>query len=159
MNGSLPLVLLVALATVLAGCTRSDAAGDATASGEEWPLVTVYKTPTCGCCVVWAEYMEDEGFEVRQIDVASTADVRERLGVPHQLGSCHTATVGDYVVEGHVPADDVRRMLTERPEATGIAVPGMPIGSPGMEVPGRTPHQYEVILFRRDGTGLVYARH
>jgi hypothetical protein len=158
----LPLLLPLIGALLLAACTRGDARNAQTSAVEEnvtLPLVTVYKTPTCGCCVAWAEYMEDEGFTVRQVDVATTADVRNRLGVPSSLGSCHTAVVGDYVVEGHVPAEDVKRLLRDRPDATGIAVPGMPLGSPGMEVPGREPQPYEVLLFASDGRVAVFSRH
>jgi len=143
----------LAAASLLSGCERSDA------SPRDLPEVTVYKSPTCGCCVLWAEYMEAEGFPVRQIDVANIGEVRASMGVPATLGSCHTAIVDGYVVEGHVPAEDVRRLLQDRPEATGIAVPGMPIGSPGMEVPGRTPQAYEVYLFASDGRQAVFARH
>lgn len=124
------------------------------------PTVTVYKTPTCGCCTLWADHMEEEGFTVERIDVPSLADVKARLGVPAQLGSCHTALVGDVVVEGHVPAEDVRRFLAEPPpEAIGLAVPGMPIGSPGMEDPRRPAQEYDVYMFTRDGRAAVFASH
>jgi|SRR5690606_7172746 len=124
------------------------------------PTVTVYKTPTCGCCTLWADHMEEEGFTVERIDVPSLDDVKARLGVPAQLGSCHTALVGDVVVEGHVPAEDVRRFLKERPEeAIGLAVPGMPIGSPGMEDPRRPAQEYDVYMFTRDGRAAVFASH
>ena len=124
------------------------------------PTVTVYKTPTCGCCTLWADHMTEEGFEVERVDVPSLDDVKARLGVPDQLASCHTALVGDYVVEGHVPAEDVRRLLAEQPsEAIGLAVPGMPIGSPGMEVAGRPADSYEVYMFTRDGRAAVFANH
>lgn len=152
---TLPIVFLLAAVFALTGCTRSDAAdGD-----QDHPLVTVYLTPTCGCCKLWADHMEEEGFPVRRVEVANLTETKLRLGVPAQLGSCHTATVGDYVVEGHVPADDVRRLLAEQPDAAGIAVPAMPIGSPGMEVPGREPESYAVYLFTRDGRGAVFSRH
>ncbi len=146
----LSLLPLLLLAFALAGC-RSEA---------QTPSVTVYKTPTCGCCGLWADHMTEAGFEVETVEVSSTADARARLGVPDELASCHTAVVGDYVVEGHVPAEDVRRLLAEKPpEAVGIAVPGMPIGSPGMEVEGRPAQQYEVFMFTRDGRAAVFARH
>ena len=148
MRISLFALLLAALA--VAGC-RSEA---------QTPKVTVYKTPTCGCCTLWADHMTEEGFEVERIDVPSLDDVKARLGVPGQLASCHTAVVGDVVVEGHVPAEDVRRFLEEQPaEAIGLAVPGMPIGSPGMEVEGRPADQYEVYMFTRDGRAAVFASH
>ncbi|MEM1042611.1 MAG: DUF411 domain-containing protein [Bacteroidota bacterium] len=144
------LPLLLGALVFLSGC-RSEA---------QTPSVTVYKTPTCGCCGLWADHMVESGFEVETIEVSSTADTRARLGVPDELASCHTAIVGDYVVEGHVPAGDVRRLLAERPpEAIGIAVPGMPIGSPGMEVEGRPAQRYQVMMFTRDGRAAVFAEH
>lgn len=150
MRISLFVLLFGALALgALAGC-RSEAT----------PTVTVYKTPTCGCCGLWADHMVEAGFEVERVDVPSLDDVKARLGVPNQLASCHTAVVGDFVVEGHVPAEDVRRILDERPpEAIGLAVPGMPIGSPGMEVEGRPAESYAVYMFTRDGRAAVFARH
>lgn len=145
----LPVLLSTVVLLGLAGC-RSEA---------QMPTVTVYKTPTCGCCGLWAEHMTEAGFEVKTVDVASLDDVKARLGVPNTLASCHTAVVGDYVVEGHVPAEDVERLLAEQPDATGLAVPGMPIGSPGMEVEGRQGEQYDVFLFTRDGRASVFSHH
>lgn len=119
--------------------------------------VVVYKSPTCGCCVGWAEHMREEGFTVAEVDLGPNemSEKKVELGIPVDLGSCHTATVGDYVVEGHVPADAVRRLLDERPEVEGLAVRGMPIGSPGME--GPNPQPYDVIAFDRDAR-TVFAR-
>lgn len=131
-----------------AGCTRSDA---------DNMTVTVYKSPTCGCCTDWVEHLEANGFDVKTTDMPDVTPMKTRMGLPETLYSCHTAIVGGYVVEGHVPADLVKKMLTERPNITGIAVPGMPIGSPGMEVPGRAPQPYEVIAFDRRGGQEVYA--
>lgn len=120
--------------------------------------IEVVKTPTCGCCHLWVDHLRAEGFEVTAIDVADVTPVARRLGVPDQLRSCHTASIGGYAIEGHVPAADIRRLLDERPEAAGIAVPGMPIGSPGMEQGGvREP--YQTILFTRDGRLSVFASH
>jgi hypothetical protein len=154
------LLLTAAAALALTGCTRSDATTSPTAtSDEDLPVVTVYKTPTCGCCVLWVEHMEAEGFTVEQVDVPVLHEVRAEQGVPPTLSSCHTATVGGYVVEGHVPAEDVKRLLRERPEGVGISVPGMPIGSPGMEVAGRPAQPYNVVLFGDDGRHSVFARH
>ena len=144
-----PVLLSVFLLLGLAGC-RSEA---------QTPTVTVYKSPTCGCCTDWAEHMTASGFTVETVDVASMDDVKTRLGVPSTLASCHTAIVGDYVVEGHVPAEDVERLLAEQPDAAGLAVPGMPIGSPGMEVEGRSADSYDVFLFTRDGGVSVFAHH
>jgi hypothetical protein len=154
------LLLTAAAALALTGCNRSDATAPATATADaDLPLVTVYKTPTCGCCVLWVEHMEAAGFTVEEVDVPVLYEVRAEHGVPPTLSSCHTATVGGYVVEGHVPADDVKRLLRERPEGVGISVPGMPIGSPGMEVVGRPAQPYNVVLFGDDGRHSVFARH
>jgi hypothetical protein len=112
-------------------------------------LVTVHKDPNCGCCIGWADHLTKAGFEVKTIDTATLSAVKERLGVPADLAACHTAEVEGYVVEGHVPAAAVRRLLEERPRATGLAVPGMPMGSPGME--GGTPEPYAVVQFGPQG--------
>lgn len=113
------------------------------ASGEAG---TVYKSPWCGCCTAWIDHMREAGFDLRITDMEDMAPVKARLGVAPGLESCHTAVIGGYVIEGHVPAADVVRLLTEKPEATGLAVPGMPMGSPGMEAQGAR-DAYDVILF------------
>jgi hypothetical protein len=124
------------------------------------PLVEVWKSPTCGCCHDWVAHMEASGFQVRIHDVneAAKAAQRLKLGMPEKLGSCHTAVVDGYVLEGHVPARDIRRLLKERPKALGLAVPGMPIGSPGMDGPayGGRKDPYGVMLVQRDGGSSVY---
>lgn len=104
-------------------------------------------------------HLREHGFEVELTDVPNVAPLKQRAGVPRRLSSCHTALVGDYVIEGHVPAADVRRLLDERPRVAGLAVPGMPIGSPGMEVPGRGVQRYDVLAFRRNGQAEVYSSH
>lgn len=111
------------------------------------PLVTVTKDPNCGCCTGWAEHIEAAGFTVRIVESQNMDSLRQRLGVPSTLYSCHMAEVDGYVIEGHVPAAAIQRLLTERPSATGLAVPGMPAGSPGMDFPGVMPEPYEVFLF------------
>jgi hypothetical protein len=116
------------------------------------PVIKVHKDPNCGCCGGWVEHLRDAGFAVEVEDVQDAFDlaaVRRRLGVPPELAACHTAEVSGYVLEGHVPAPAVRRLLTERPSATGLAVPGMPVGSPGME--GAQPKPYTVVLFGPTG--------
>lgn len=118
--------------------------------------VVVYKSPTCGCCSLWADHMEEAGFQVTRHDQPNPTPVKDELGVPRPLRSCHTAVVGGYVIEGHVPADVVRRLLDERPPVAGLAVPGMPIGSPGMEVPGRPADSYEILAFDDEGSTVVY---
>jgi hypothetical protein len=121
------------------------------------PLMKVWKTPTCGCCGKWVRHMEAAGFRVEVTDVDDVDPVRKANGLPLNLASCHTALVGGYVVEGHVPASDVRRLLREKPAILGLAAPGMPAGSPGMDVPGSPP--YDVLAVRRDGIASVYATH
>ena len=123
------------------------------------PLVEVYKSPTCGCCSKWVDHLRNRGFEVRVTDSDAVDELKTKHGVPRQARSCHTALVGGYVVEGHVPAADVQRLLKERPRIAGIAVPGMPIGSPGMEVPGVKPQPFNVIGFGKDGEARVFAQH
>lgn len=121
--------------------------------------VTVYKTATCGCCKLWVDHLQKAGFKVQTHDLEDLSPVKERMGVPASLASCHTAEVGGYFIEGHVPAQDVKRLLRERPDARGLTVPGMPIGSPGMESPSGKVQPYEVLLIAKDGKPSVYARH
>lgn len=121
------------------------------------PAVAVFKSPWCGCCVAWIEHLRREGFEVSVEEHEDMAPVKASLGVPADLASCHTALVGGYVVEGHVPAADIRRLLAEAPKAAGLAVPGMPIGSPGMEQ-GSRKDPYAVILFGA-GDREVFSRY
>lgn len=116
----------------------------------------VYKSPTCGCCVGWVDHMRDHGFRVQSNDVSDVTTFKIRHGVPRNLGSCHTAVIDGYVIEGHVPAPDIKRLLEARPDVAGLAVPGMPSGSPGMSGP---PQQYNVVSFERDGDIAVFARH
>lgn len=120
--------------------------------------LTVTKTPTCGCCGHWVEHMVKAGFKVEVHDVEDVRPVATRLGVPAKLRSCHTAEIGGYAIEGHVPAADVKRLLAERPNAAGIAVPGMVMGSPGMEH-GDHRMPYQTILFDRAGKTTVFASH
>lgn len=120
-------------------------------------VVTVYRSPTCGCCGDWEDHMREHGYTVESVETSTLATVKAEQRVPGPLQSCHTAVVEGYVVEGHVPADEVARMLRERPEIRGIAVPGMPIGSPGMEVPGRAAQRYEVFAFSDGGSAEVWA--
>jgi hypothetical protein len=123
------------------------------------PVMEVYKSPTCGCCSKWVEHVQAAGFtaKVTELDDASLNQLKTRRGVPRTAQSCHTAIVDGYVVEGHVPAPEIHRMLRERPAIAGIAVGGMPTGSPGMEVPGRPPQQYNVVTFDKQGAVRVYS--
>jgi hypothetical protein len=123
------------------------------------PAVTVHKSPTCGCCEVWVKHIKDAGFPVTVQDTDDMAAVKERAGVPARAASCHTAEVGGYFVEGHVPAAVLKRLLQERPAAKGIAVPGMPMGSPGMEVPSGQVQPYDVLLVASDGSTSVFSSH
>ena len=119
-----------------------------------WPLITVHKDPNCGCCGVWIAHLESNGFQTKTIETTEINRVKARLGVPFELAACHTAEVGEYLVEGHVPAKAIQRLLAERPKAQGLAVPGMPSGSPGMT--GEY-EEYDVILFGPNER-RVYAR-
>ena len=142
----------------LAGLAVGAAGMPVAAQGK--PRVEVWKDPNCGCCGKWVRHLEANGFQVRVYDEGNTA-ARGRLGIPDKLGSCHTAVVGGYVVEGHVPAADIHRLLRERPVAIGLAVPGMPVGSPGMDgaVYGGRKDAYDVLLVARDGSTRVFRRY
>jgi len=120
------------------------------------PTVTVYKSASCGCCNSWVEHLRSAGFAVTAYNTDDLGSVMTSMGVPAQLGSCHTARVGNYVIEGHVPADLIRKLLAEHPAILGLAVPGMVTGSPGME--GPNPRHYDVIAWTREGKTSVYAR-
>lgn len=127
----------------------------ALAAGEE---VTVYKDPNCGCCSKWADHMRSEGFKVKEIPTPKMGEVKREAGLPAALSSCHTAKIGGYIVEGHVPAADVKRLLTVKPQIIGISAPGMPQGSPGMEGPFPA-DRYEVVSFDGKGGAATFARH
>lgn len=121
--------------------------------------LTLYKTETCGCCVLWGDHMKENGFRVNSVNVENLSVVKSQYQVNRALTSCHTAIIGGYVIEGHVPAKEIKRLLEEKPDATGLAVAGMPIGSPGMEMDGHPGDAYDVILFRKDGSHEVYASY
>lgn len=182
-----PLVLTVALATSLAACARAPhaaspavsapaaaaepteagqgATATATATIAATPMtnplssVVVNKSASCGCCNLWVEHMRRAGFQVEVRNQDNLNPIKERLGVPLGKGSCHTAEVGGYFVEGHVPAEDVKRLLAEKPDAKGLVVPGMPAGSPGMELPDGRTQPYTVELIGRDGATMAFAQH
>jgi hypothetical protein len=118
--------------------------------------IKVYKTPQCGCCKAWVDHLSSNGFQAETVDMPDLSLVKQKYGVTPALESCHTAVVGNYVVEGHVPADVIKRLLEERPAVVGIAVPGMPAGSPGME--GAMKERYDVLTFDRAGRSRVYAK-
>jgi hypothetical protein len=143
----------------LAGLARAAVPGPKAAPA---PLteVQVWKEPTCGCCGDWIKHMEANGFKVF-VNVGGTNATRARLGIPQNLASCHTALVGGYAIEGHVPAREVRRLLKEKPAAIGLSAPGMPIGSPGMDTPAYNgkKNPYNVMLVAKDGSATVYQKY
>lgn len=122
------------------------------AFAEEQALVTVYKDPSCGCCGAWADHMSKAGFTVKVVESSTLEKFKAEQAIPQALQSCHTALVSGYVLEGHVPAKAVRKLLAERPAIKGLAVAGMPVGSPGMEMPGVAPEAYDVMTFGPEGT-------
>ncbi|MDR3159314.1 MAG: DUF411 domain-containing protein [Zoogloeaceae bacterium] len=122
------------------------------------PAVTMYKNPACGCCGAWTEHMRNAGFDRLQSHaVTDMSATRRALGMPEAHASCHTAQIGQYLLEGHVPADDIKRLLREHPDAIGLAVPGMPMGSPGME--GGKAEAYDTLLILKDGSARLFQRH
>ena len=127
-------------------------------AAESFPTVMVYKSATCGCCGAWVKHLEENGFKVQASNVESMTPYKKQANLPYGAGSCHTAFVGGYAVEGHVPAADIKRMLTEKPAIRGLAVPGMPMGSPGMEY-GDRKDPYDTISYTKDGKTAVFASH
>ncbi len=152
-NRTFALLAIVALAVVAIVPGRAQQAPTA-------ETVVVYKTATCGCCRAWVDHVRAHGFKVEAHDVSreKLAAIASEAGVTRELGSCHTAKVGGYVIEGHVPAADIARLLRERPPVAGIAVPGMPVGSPGMEM-GNQRDAYNVVAFTKDGRRSVFAQY
>jgi hypothetical protein len=147
----LPAVLFLAASSI--GAAAQSPATQAPAASPT--PVAVYKSATCGCCAKWNDHMRTNGFTVNSTDLPDVAAVKDKHGIPAPLRSCHTAVVGGYVVEGHVPADVVKKLLRERPDVVGIAVPGMPSGSPGME--GSRVDSYNIVAFDKNGGTKVYA--
>ncbi|MFP5467876.1 MAG: DUF411 domain-containing protein [Gammaproteobacteria bacterium] len=142
--------LMLAAVASLAGATTA-------LQAQSLPTMDVWKDPNCGCCKDWIAYLEREGFRVRSHDTGNTA-MRQRLRMPMAYASCHTALIGGYVIEGHVNAREIRRLLKEKPAALGLSVPGMPVGSPGMDGPdyGGRQDPYDVVLVQKDGSSRVY---
>jgi hypothetical protein len=147
------------LRTAAIACAAAVALGGAiwwlSASDAGAVEIVVYKTPTCGCCAKWADHLRANGFSVKTNDLPDVSEIKRRYGIARQLSSCHTAIVEGYVIEGHVPADVIRRLLEVRPPVVGLTVPGMPMGSPGMEASHSQP--YEVLTFDADGKTEVFA--
>lgn len=142
--------------TAIAGVTNTSA--DVAVDVPEGRKIVVYKSPTCGCCKNWITYLEDAGYEVEFHDEEDMAMVKAKYGVPGRAQSCHTGIIDGYVIEGHVPVADIERLLTEKLDVAGIATPGMPIGSPGMEV-GDQKDPYDVVAFKTTGEVAVFASH
>lgn len=157
--------LIIALALLMAACgeqeppqpAASPAASEQQAASNTAKLLEVYKSPTCGCCGAWVEHMKTHGYEVVVHEVDNLQPIKEKAGILPGTGSCHTAFIEGYVIEGHVPASDVDRLLKEKPQAKGLTVPGMPAGSPGMEMGDRV-DDYDVLLFDEQGT-QVFSHH
>jgi len=143
----------------LLGLVALPAVAQIAAAAAAHPTIIVNKTPTCGCCGLWVKHLQAAGFAVEVHDFENLGPIKERVGVPFGMGSCHTAEVGGYFIEGHVPADDIKRLLREKPAAKGLTVPGMPAGSPGMEVPSGRVDRYDVLLVDQAGKTSVFATH
>jgi hypothetical protein len=146
--------LQLTLATVLIGGLLIQPSS----SAQQTRTISVYKSPSCGCCSKWVDYMRARGFEAKVQDVENIGALKTKLGVRPEYSSCHTTEVGGYVIEGHVPAEAVQRLLKERPKIAGLAVPNMPAGSPGMEMPDGRKDPYAILAFTSDGKTTVYER-
>jgi hypothetical protein len=146
-------------ALAVAACLPSWALAQS-ATSKTGPLVQVWKDPNCGCCKDWMVYLEANGFRTQVFDTGN-AGMRSRLGMPQKFGSCHTALVAGYVIEGHVPAREIQRLLKEKPQALGLSVPRMPLGSPGMDGPeyGGRKDPYDVLLVAKDGSSSIFQRY
>lgn len=150
-------LLALTFAILLVACSETDNV----AQQQSENFVEVWKTPTCGCCSEWVSHLEDNGFTVKVNDVQNTDSFRAALGMPQEYGSCHSARVAGYAVEGHVPADDIKKLLAEKPDAVGLSVPAMPMGSPGMEHPDfpEKRAEYNVLLVKKDGAFSSYTHY
>ena len=165
--------LLVGSSVALAACTRvaiplpdgaeaaeiAPTALTSAGSANTLPVIQVHKSPSCGCCAVWVDHLRSTGFAVEVHHEDNLNPLKERVGVPYGKGSCHTAVIGDYFIEGHVPGEDIKRLLAESPDAKGLALPGMPMGSPGMESPDGHSQPYTVELVGRDGSTSTFSQH
>ena len=138
---------------------NAPAAVEKPAASVEKPTMLVYKSPTCGCCNKWIDHLRAEGFNVQSKDSSEMPAIKQRLGVPDKLSSCHTGETAGYFFEGHIPAEDVKRFLAEGSSAKGLTVPHMPVGSPGMEVASGATQPYDVLVVEADGDSKIYASH
>lgn len=157
---------LIVSVTVLAGVFPASALAQATGTkaatngtSVALPTVVVHRNPECSCCARWMAHLREAGFKVEERTSTDLDPIKQRLGVPADKKACHTAEVGGYFVEGHVPADEIKRLLAEKPDAKGLAVPGMPPGSPGMEVPPGQAQPFDVLLIGSDGSASTYSHH
>ncbi|WP_231553137.1 DUF411 domain-containing protein [Novilysobacter defluvii] len=146
-------------ATPEAGVAAAQDVDQAPADADGLPVMMVHRSPSCGCCGAWVDHVREAGFPVEVHEMDDLGEVKERLGIPYGKGSCHTAEVGGYAIEGHVPASDIKRLLEEKPDALGLVLPGMPMGSPGMEMPDGRSRPFTVELVKRDGTTEPFASH
>ena len=121
--------------------------------------IIVYKDPNCGCCTAWAEHLHDSGLSVKVVESEDMDTIKKQYGVPYEMQSCHTAKVGDYFVEGHVPAEHIKWVMSENPDINGLSVPGMPVGSPGMDMGDGTVEVYDVVIVNKDGTTQIHASY
>jgi hypothetical protein len=149
------------LRTVFAFCLALLVSSPAFAATDGAPAIEVWKSPTCGCCGKWVEHLEANGFEVKakNSSPAMLDRIKRQAGIEDKLAACHTAKIEGYTIEGHVPASDIKRLVSEHPDAVGLTVPNMPIGSPGMEQPDGETEPYDVLLVKKDGSVEVFARH
>jgi len=153
--------MILILRTVFAFCLALFVASTVVAAAESPSSIEVWKSPTCGCCGKWVEHLEANGFAVKANNTTSSTlqRIKRQAGITEMIASCHTAKIGGYVIEGHVPASDIKRLVAEHPDAIGLTVPNMPIGSPGMEQPGGETEAYDVLLLNKDGSLDVFAKH
>lgn len=142
---------------ILVNTALASALGVSLVASAATPVIEVYKSAYCGCCTAWVDHLKANGFPVKVQNVANPTDYREKYGIPNELGSCHTGMVQGYAIEGHVPASEIKRLLAEKPKAKGLAVPAMPMGSPGMEGPRNDP--YDVLLVQTDGRTSIYKHY
>jgi hypothetical protein len=151
----------MSLRTVCLFCLALLLTSPAVAATEDQRSIEVWKSPTCGCCGKWVEHLEENGFAVKAKNTspAMLDRIKRQAGIEDKLASCHTGLIDGYAIEGHVPAADIKKLLEERPDAIGLTVPNMPIGSPGMEQPGGETEPYDVLLVKKDGSVEVFARH
>lgn len=156
-------IILILLVFTMVGCSRVQEKASTTANkteNEKGLAITVYKSPTCGCCTAWESHLSKAGFQVTSKTTENMAEIRKQYGVPEKMQSCHTAVIDGYVIEGHVPADDVKKLLETRPvDVAGLAAPGMPPKSPGMQPEGEKPSGYDVLSFDRQGNAKVFASY